>query len=115
MKKFFMFCLVFCALGTMVATAKEVASIKVLGNCSMCKNRIEKAALEAGATNAEWNKETKMLSVTFKDKKTSLETIQKKIAEVGHDNGDFKSTTEVYDRLPGCCKYDRTGKTTKSH
>lgn len=110
MKKVLMFCMMFGTLGLSVAMAKEVATIKVLGNCGMCKSRIEKAAKEAGATTADWSEDTKILSVTFKEKKTSLAAIQQKIAAAGHDNGEFKTTSEVYEKLPGCCKYDRSGK-----
>lgn len=30
--------------------------------------------------------------------------------KVGHDTPHHKASTEVYDKLPGCCKYDRTAK-----
>jgi len=29
------------------------------------------------------------------------------IAKVGYDTPHHKASTEVYDKLPGCCKYDR--------
>lgn len=99
----------------LVLAGKSVETAKVYGNCGMCKNRIEKAAKEAGAKTAEWNKETKVLTVEFKSGKASMEDILKKIAAVGHDSESFKTTEEVYNKLPGCCKYDRTGKTTSSH
>lgn len=97
------------------AMAKEVKSIQVLGNCGMCESRIEKAALEAGASRADWDENSKMLTVTFKKRKTSLEVIQRKIAAVGHDNGSYKATDDVYNKLPGCCKYDRSGKPGGEH
>jgi copper chaperone CopZ len=99
----------------LVWAGKSVETAKVYGNCGMCKNRIEKAAKEAGAKAAEWNNETKVLTVTFKSEKASMEDILKKIAAAGHDSESFKSTDEVYNKLPGCCKYDRTGKTKTSH
>lgn len=58
---------------------------------------------------ADWNKETKQLEVTFDDAKTNLDKIEVAIAKVGHDTPHHKTTTEVYDKLPGCCKYERTG------
>lgn len=36
-----------------------------------------------------------------------MDDIQKAIAKVGHDAGKHKASDEVYDRLPGCCKYER--------
>ena len=86
---------------------KTTESIKVWGNCGMCKNRIEKAAKAAGADKAEWNSDTDMLEVTYNAKKTSNDQIQQKIAEVGHDTEKYKASNEVYDKLPGCCHYDR--------
>ena len=74
----------------------------------MCEKRIEKAALAVpGFSKADWSKETKKLDVTFDDAKTNLDKVEVAIAKVGHDTPHHKATTEVYDKLPGCCKYDR--------
>jgi len=86
--------------------AQQYASFQVSGNCGMCKSRIEKAAKEAGATNASWNDESKQLKVTFASN-TSVEAIQKKVAAVGHDNAGAKASDDVYNKLHGCCKYER--------
>jgi hypothetical protein len=94
---------------------KETVAVKVYGNCGMCKTRIEKAAKDAGATKADWDEDSKMLTVQFKSGKTSIEKIQQQVALVGHDNGNYKTTDTVYDSLPGCCKYDRSGKPSTSH
>jgi periplasmic mercuric ion binding protein len=40
-------------------------SVKVYGNCEMCKTRIEKAAKIEGVKKGEWNEETKMLVLTL--------------------------------------------------
>ena len=57
---------------------------------------------------ADWDADTMILKLEFDNTKTSLDQIlKKKIAEVGHDNEKYK-TTQVYDKLPGCCHYDRT-------
>lgn len=87
----------------MSATKSE--TIKVSGNCDMCKARIEKAAKIDGVSKANWDKETKMLAVTFDPSKTSGDAIQKKIAAAGHDTEKVKAETKVYDKLPGCCHY----------
>jgi len=79
---------------------------KVYGNCEMCKDRIEKTALNLnGVTGAEWSIETKMLHVTFDPEKTDLTTIHKAIAAVGHDTDIEKAPDTVYNALPGCCLY----------
>ncbi len=59
------------------ATTKTV-SFKVWGNCSMCKDRIEKAVKSEGASEASWDSKTKMLAVTFDTKKTSVDALSKK-------------------------------------
>ncbi|MCE1198711.1 MAG: cation transporter [Marinilabiliales bacterium] len=90
------------------ATAKsgtKTESFKVSGNCGMCKTRIENAAKMDGVTKAEWNKQTKMATVTFDPAKTNLSAIEKKIAAAGHDTDLFKADNATYDKLPSCCKY----------
>lgn len=89
--------------------------IPVSGNCGMCKNNIEKAAKKAGVSTADWNKETKMLTVTYNPKSTDATKIQQNIADVGYDTKDIKGNDAAYNNLHGCCKYDRTKTyTTKS-
>ena len=46
-------------------TAKT-ETFKVLGNCDLCKARIEKAVKIEGVTNADWSTKTKLLTVTIK-------------------------------------------------
>jgi len=87
--------------------AQQSATFAVSGNCGMCKNRIEKAAKEAGASEANWNEETKQLTVSF-GAATNVTAIQEKIAGVGHDNAGARASDEVYNKLHGCCKYERT-------
>jgi periplasmic mercuric ion binding protein len=83
----------------------KTETIKVSGNCDMCKARIEKAAKVDGVSKAEWNKETKMLALTFDPSKTNTEAIGKKVAAAGHDTEKVKAEAKAYDKLPGCCKY----------
>ena len=58
-------------------------------------------------TKADWDKETKMMEVTFDPEKTNLEAIEQAIADVGYDTDTAKAKDEVYDKLHSCCKYDR--------
>jgi mercuric ion binding protein len=98
-----------------VASAQsKTETFKVSGNCGMCKNKIEKAAKEAGAKSAVWDVESKIITVTYKSSSTNTAKIQEKIAEVGYDNAGAKTTTEAYDKLHGCCKYDREEKIAKA-
>jgi Cu(I)/Ag(I) efflux system membrane fusion protein len=82
------------------------ATLTVQGLCGMCKTRIEKAAKGVkGVTAAQWNSETKALSFSYDDKKTSPDAIGKAIAKAGHDTDKYKAEDKVYNALPGCCKY----------
>ena len=90
------------------ATSRQkTETFKVWGKCDMCKTRIEKAVKTEGATTADWNKKTSMLTVTFDPGKTSVDILGKKLAAIGHDTEKYKATDEAYSKLPGCCHYDR--------
>lgn len=80
----------------------------VNGVCEMCQKRIQKAALNVkGVKMAQWDIESKMLTVIYKTKKCSLQDIQKAIAKAGHDNKGFRATDEAYENLHYCCHYER--------
>ena len=96
------------AIATMSFAQSTTETFKVNGNCGMCKSAIEKAAKTAGAEKADWNKDSKELTVTFSTTTTTVAKIQQKVAEVGYDNVGFTATTDSYDKLHGCCKYDRS-------
>ena len=85
--------------------ASKTETLKVSGNCGMCKTRIEKAAKLDGVSKTEWDTKSKVLSVTYDPAKTNMDQIGKKIALVGHDNEKAKADDKTYSSLPGCCKY----------
>ncbi len=81
----------------------------VRGNCGMCKSTIEKAANSVeGVTKATWNKEKKMMMVSFDSSKTNILSIQKAVAASGYDTDKVQGNLDAYAKLPGCCKYDRS-------
>ena len=92
-----------------ISTAQTVKTetIKVWGNCGMCKTKIEKAAKAAGAKTANWNEDSKELKVSYAANKTSSVKIQQAISKSGYDTQDFTAVHAAYNNLPGCCKYDR--------
>lgn len=106
--KIFSFAAMFSAVSMFAVAQTSTETFKVSGNCGMCKSTIEKAAKSAGATDANWNKDSKAITVTYKSSTTNAAKIQQKIADVGYDNVGFKSSLEAYNKLPGCCKYDRS-------
>jgi hypothetical protein len=85
----------------------KTETLKVSGECGMCKKKIEKAAKEAGATYALWSTQTKVLTIRYNSLSTNSAKIQEKIAGVGYDTPDFKATDAAYEKLDACCQYDR--------
>jgi mercuric ion binding protein len=107
--KIFSTVLICCAIATTSFSQKtKTETFQVSGNCGMCEAKIEKAAKAAGATYADWNKDTKIITVKYSSTSSNLAKIQKSIADAGYDNVGVKTTTEAYDKLHDCCKYDRT-------
>lgn len=100
-----------CLLFTSSVFAQEKTdTIKVNGECGMCKSRIQKALKLEGISSAAWDTETKLLIVTYNTDKISNDDIQKRVATVGHDTEKYKAEDVVYNKLPGCCKYERKEK-----
>lgn len=87
---------------------------QVKGNCEMCKERIETTAKKAGAKSAQYSIDSQTLTIETSEK-VSPEEVLKKVAEAGHDNEKFKASDENYEKLPGCCHYDRDLKTENSN
>jgi Cu(I)/Ag(I) efflux system membrane fusion protein len=82
------------------------AILTVQGSCGMCKSRIEETAKSVvGVISAQWDNETKILDLNYDKTKTSLDAISKAIAKAGYDTDKDKADNEVYNALPGCCKY----------
>lgn len=81
---------------------------EVSGNCEHCKKRIEKAAFGvSGVKSAVWDVSTRKLSLILNEEKTSPVDVKNAIAKSGHDTDVAKTTQDVYDALPTCCKYER--------
>ena len=72
----------------------------------MCETRIEKTASAIeGVTKADYDLKANKLTVTYDEKKTSTDDIEKALAKVGHDTDKYKADDAVYNKLPGCCHY----------
>ncbi len=101
--------LLFVASNIALAQTKE-ETIKVYGNCGTCKKHIEQAAKHAGAEKATWDQDTKILKVKYDAQKTTNDSIQKEIAEVGYDTEKYNGNDKAYNKLDECCQYDRKNK-----
>lgn len=89
------------------STPSQKDTIQVQGECGMCKSRIQKALKVDGISTATWDTETKLLTVTYDPKIISNDDIQKKVAAVGHDTEKYRADDKVYNKLHGCCQYER--------
>ncbi len=85
-------------------------SVKIYGNCGMCKSKIEAAGSIAKVAKVEWNEETKIATLTYNKTKTNREEILKRIALAGYDSDSFLAPDDVYANLHKCCQYDRVKK-----
>lgn len=100
--------LVVLCIGTLAFSQDKNAksSIEVDGICGMCKARIEKAAIKTkGVKSAIWNVDTHELKLIYDARKTSVDSIAKNIAAVGHDTKAYKAKDEVYEKINPCCLY----------
>lgn len=101
--------LAFTSCATPIKNART-ETFKVSGNCDMCKNTIETAANKKGISSAEWDKDKKVMNLTYDSKQTTAAEILKKVAYAGYDNEQFLAPDDAYSKLPECCRYDRLKK-----
>jgi hypothetical protein len=99
----------FASCATPIKNAKT-ETFKVAGNCDMCKENIETAAAKKGIAKAEWNVDSKLLTLTYNSKKTTAAEVLKRIAYAGYDNEQFLAPDDAYAKLAQCCQYDRMKK-----
>lgn len=85
--------------------ATVTTTLLVKGNCDMCKKRIENAADIKGVKFFEWDEKTHVAKVIYNSSKTSLDAIEKAIAEKGYDTPNHKGNDAAYNNLPDCCHY----------
>ncbi|WDF67133.1 DUF3347 domain-containing protein [Sphingobacterium oryzagri] len=89
----------------------KTETVKIYGNCGMCKTTIEEAGNVKKVASVEWDKDTKMATLTYHSDKTNQDEILKRIALAGYDSEKFRAPDDVYAKLAGCCQYDRPIKT----
>ena len=87
----------------------KTQTIKVYGECSMCKKRIESAAAKADGVNfVSWNEDSKLLTIKYSIfKKDIAENVQKNISAAGYDTEKLTADNTAYNKLPECCHYQR--------
>lgn len=86
-------------------TSVKTETLKVSGNCNMCKATIERAAKIDGVSKVAWDSKTKNLTLTYYPSKVTLDQVGKKIAAAGYDNTKAKADDKTYNALHSCCQY----------
>ena len=107
--------LAFVALLSIISCTAQIKNAKievvtVYGNCGMCKSKIENAGNIKKIANLDWNSETSKATITYDSTKINQDEILKRIALAGYDSDKFLAPDAVYDKLHGCCQYDRVAK-----
>lgn len=110
MKSIMLLLIATIAFTTTNAQDTKTDTFKVWGNCGMCKKTIEKAAKIGGVEKADWNMETKVFTLVYNSVIISNEKVQKAIATAGYDTEKFTGEDKAYEKLPGCCQYERKKK-----
>ena len=85
----------------------QTETVKIYGNCGMCEKTIETAAFQKGTVKADWNKDSKMATLTFDGNKTTADEVLRRIAAAGYDSDKYAAPDAVYASLPACCQYER--------
>jgi len=85
---------------------QNTVTVKIYGNCGMCKSSIENAGNKKKQSTIDWNKETKMATISYDSLKTSKADILKRIALAGYDSDTFLAPDDTYSNLPNCCQYE---------
>ena len=88
----------------------KIDTVKIYGNCGMCEKTIEKAGTVKKVAAVDWNKDTKMATLTYDAKKTNPDEILKRIALAGYDSDQYLAPDKAYNDLAACCQYDRLAK-----
>ena len=85
-------------------TVKILTSAECVGIC--CKDRIEQEMqFTRGVTAVDLDIDSRVLTVTFKIKKTDADKLRKAISLLGYNADDVKANKKAHDNLPSCCQH----------
>lgn len=102
--------LILTLFATITLYAKPITTkIVVKGECEMCKEKIEKALDIPGISFAEWNQESKVLTVRYNDSKLTEDKIHSIISNIGYATDKVAANKEAQDKLDKCCKPQKKG------
>ena len=85
-------------------TVNILTSAPCVGIC--CKDRIEQEMqFTRGVTAVDLDIDSKVLTVTFKTKKTDADKLRKVISLIGYNADDVKANKKAHNKLPSCCQH----------
>ena len=90
----------------------KTETVKIYGNGDRCESTIENAGNLKNEATVDWDKNTKMATISYDSTKTSKEEILKRIALAGYDSDVFLAPDDTYANLPSGCQYERAKKDT---
>lgn len=83
----------------------EITQIQTSAQCGDCKERIEsKLNYTKGVIFAEFDLDSKKVTVKFKSSVINLLQIKEIIAKIGYDADEVKAKFEDIQKLPNCCR-----------
>lgn len=85
----------------------KTETVNIYGNCGGCKKNIETAAYKKKVSSVVWDEGTKLAKITYDSTKTTSDAILKNIALAGYDNINYLAPDAAYNKLNGCCQYER--------
>jgi len=92
----------------LLAQSKKVETVKIQTSavCEMCEELIVDKTLvfEKGLKFAQMDVETGVLTVRYRNDKTSLEHIRSIISKLGYAADSVKADSVAYENLHFCCK-----------
>lgn len=89
-----------------MANLQFFTSLKVAGNCNLCKIRIEtKLWSVKGVSSAEWDQASQILKIQYDHEIITLKAIKMIMLKLGHDIDGALAPDAAYKKLPLSCRY----------
>ena len=82
------------------------AAIQTSAVCEMCENLIvhKTLAFEKGVKHAEMDVKSGLLSIRYRQDKTSLKHLRRVISNLGYSADSVEADSLAYEKLHFCCK-----------
>jgi mercuric ion binding protein len=91
--------------GQISAQKSKTIEFHTSAQCGMCKNTIEEAMnFERGIQFVELNLENMFLTVKYKTKIHTEESVKNLVSKLGYSAGEVKANEKAMNDLPKCCQ-----------